>query len=108
MAKRKKVNRSQAIRDYIAEHPDDTPKEVAAQLKRLGVNAQLVSNVKAKTNTTGGKRKKQRKKRRVVKQTASHDHDSIVAAAQLIRTAGGADEAKKAIEAARKVGEFLS
>ncbi len=57
MARKKKatgVNRSQAIRDYLAEKPKATPKEVVAALKGTGVDVSkaLVSNVKYTKKTT--------------------------------------------------------
>ena len=55
MAKKNSVNKSQAVRDYLAAHPESTPKEVRAALAKLGleVSRVLVSTVKNKVNKAG-------------------------------------------------------
>ena len=59
MAKKSKVNKSQAVRDYLAAHPAAMPKEVMAALAedRIKVSRVLVSTVKNKLNKpSAGKR----------------------------------------------------
>lgn len=55
MAKITEVNRSDAVRDYLAQHPSATGTEVAAALKRNGIkiSASLVSKVKARNAKVG-------------------------------------------------------
>ena len=62
MAK-EKLNRSQAVRDYLAEKPDAPAKEVVAALAEKGikVSTALVYNVK------GGMAERKRRKKRVAK-----------------------------------------
>ena len=54
MAKRR-VNKSEAIRDVLAKHPDIKPIEAVAMLnrRRIAVSPQLVSQVKAKFKSSG-------------------------------------------------------
>lgn len=62
MAKRK-VNKSDKIREYLAEHPDASPKTIQAALKEQGVSVStgLCSNVKY-TSPKGPGAAKQKKK----------------------------------------------
>ena len=54
------VNRSSAVRDYLAKHPEATGPEVAAALKREGVNISLslVAKVRARDAKGGGRSKR--------------------------------------------------
>ncbi len=63
MAKRK-VNKSQAIRDYVISHPEATAKQVAAALvkKRIDVTTATVATVKSKAGLTKRRRKTATKK----------------------------------------------
>ena len=63
------VSKSQAIRDYLAEHPTAGPKEIVTALKEQGtdVTIGLASNVK----TTSKDRKKQRRARRLAKSSGA-------------------------------------
>jgi hypothetical protein len=112
MAKRK-INKSQKIREYLAEHPEAGPTAVANALKRYGVSVALVSAIKAK-GRTGGRKGRQSKaaKRRSVrgrKGTARRTGrtEPVIAAAELIRACGGVDEAKAALDAAGRVASVL-
>jgi len=93
--KTKKVNKSQAIRDYLEKKKDAGPKEVIAALKKKGIKVTigLVSNVKTNSQT---KPKKQRKNRTSTKELGVSD---LRAAAKLVKALGGAKEAKAAIDA---------
>ncbi len=52
--KKAAVNKSQSIRDYLAQHPDTQNKDVAEALKKHGVNAQDVANLKARLKASAG------------------------------------------------------
>ena len=56
MAKKKSVNKSQAVRDYLSAHPDAMPKDVRAALAKEGIEVSrvLVSTVKNKVNKKVG------------------------------------------------------
>ncbi|MBS0266510.1 MAG: hypothetical protein JSS02_31550 [Planctomycetes bacterium] len=50
MARMKRGDRTQAVRDYLAEHPDATPKSVVAGLAEKGIKVKvtLVNSIKYK------------------------------------------------------------
>ena len=52
MAKKSKVNKSQAVRDYLKANPQATPSETAAALTKKGIKitASHVSNIKSTIN----------------------------------------------------------
>ena len=58
--KKSAVNKSQSIRDYLAQHPDTQNKDVAEALKKHGVNAQDVANLKARLKASAGTRAKEK------------------------------------------------
>ena len=112
MAKRK-INKSQKVRDYLAEHPDAGPTAVANALKRYGVSVTLVSAIKSKGQTGGRKRRTAKAaRRRAVRGRRTRARptsrmEPVVAAAELIRVCGGVDEAKTALDAAGQVASVL-
>lgn len=120
MAKRK-VNKSAKVRDYLKDHPDAGPTEVARALKSYGVTPATVSNTKArmaagtKARMGAGRRKKRKRAGRprgtgrngAMRRTASNV-DAVVAAAKLIRQCGGLDEAKAALKTADQIASALS
>lgn len=125
MAKKKKsdVNRTQAIKDYLAQNPDAMPKAAAEELQKQGVdvNAQHISTVKhtlkketgtataqqapkKRASKKKGRRKKKvaAKKKAAPKKKADDDKISLSAlkeAKKLATTLGGIEEAKQAISA---------
>jgi hypothetical protein len=59
-----KISKSQAVRDYLAEHPTAMPKEIAPAVKAahgLDVSPQMISMIKSKTIKTGGRRRRGRR-----------------------------------------------
>lgn len=62
MAK-EKINRSQAVRDYLTEKPDSTAKEVLAALSEKGIKATTALVYKVK----GGMAERKKRKKRVAK-----------------------------------------
>ncbi len=59
MAKKRSVNKSQAVRDYLSAQPDAMPKDVMAALARKGIKVSrvLVSTVKNKLNKSSTAKK---------------------------------------------------
>ena len=59
MAKRKKINKCQAIRDYVTAHPRSTTIQVVAALGRqqIKVSAATVSTVRSKAGLTSSGRR---------------------------------------------------
>lgn len=100
MAK-KKVNKSEAIRQYLGKHPKASAQAVSKALK---VKPALVYNVKSSmSKTRNGK-----VKRRVKRQSGSLDGmENVVAAANFIRECGGIEQARQALAAAAQVASAL-
>jgi hypothetical protein len=101
-------NKSQKVRDYLAEHPEAGPAAVA---KKLGVSVSLVSAIKG---SRAGTRRRQTSK--VAKRSIPGRRDRsrvqstvvpVVAAAELIRACGGVDGARAALDTAGKVAAVL-
>ena len=59
MAKKRTVNKSQVVRDYLSAQPDAMPKEVMAALAKKGIEVSrvLVSTIRTKLNKTGTAKK---------------------------------------------------
>jgi hypothetical protein len=109
MAKRRKTNRSEIVRQYLSEHPDEGPSQVAQALKRYKVTPHLVSNVKNKMKKDSSPRRKKVRKRSAtsVATAGADEFASVVAAAQLIKTCCGLEQAQQALKAAGKVAELV-
>ena len=94
-----KVNKTQAILEYMAANPDAGPSAVAKELKHLNITAQYVSVVK--NNAKNAAAKKQRN------QTAGSggSHDALIQAARFIKSCGGIEAARDALAVAAKIME---
>lgn len=105
MAKKKtSVNKSQAIRDFMAANPDAAPKDVEAALAKEGikVTAALVSTVKTNAKAKGKPKKAATKKKTAAKKPPASDKIALSAlfeAKKLAQRLGGIDAAKQAINA---------
>jgi hypothetical protein len=106
MARTKKetINKSQAIRDALAAHPDRSPSEIAEDLKAKGldVNAQYVSTIKSNAKAKGRKRRVV-KRRKPGARAARNGLGPVQAALELIRAAGGLEEAKHALQTVEEI-----
>ena len=107
MAKKKTagINKSQAIRDHIADHPDDGAKAIVAAMgkKKIKVTEGLVNNVKY---ALAGKKKRRRKKKAATTQRTVSDKISIstlVQAKKMADQLGGIEKAKTALAALTKL-----
>ncbi len=99
MAK-KKVNKTQLIKDALAATPDASPAEIAKSLKKHGITATYVSNVRAKAQP--------KKKKRTTKKKAATSSDKVslgdlVKAKKLADELGGVDKAKSLLDAVAKL-----
>jgi hypothetical protein len=104
--RRKGVNKSQVIRDYLAKHKNAMPKQIIADLAGEGVKVShaLVSNVKYGEKKKAGGRKKGRKVSRKAKLgTNSLTANELLKAKQLADQLGGADRLKTALETLEKL-----
>jgi len=106
MAKKKKagVNKSQAIRDHLAKHPDDGLKAIVAALgkKKIKVTESLASHVKY---TSAGKKKRRKKKAATTQRTVSDkiSISTLVQAKKMADQLGGIEKAKTALAALAKL-----
>jgi hypothetical protein len=107
MAKSKKeaVNKSQAIRDALAAHPEKSPSEIAEALKAQGldVNAQYVSTIKSNAKAKGRKTVLKRKPGRA----GNNGFGTVAAALEFIRAAGGLAEAKHALQTVEEIRQSV-
>lgn len=119
MAKSKEeINKSQAIREALRAHRDKTPIEIAELLKAKGVDvsAQYVSTIKSNMRRTS---KAVRKVRRGIQQAGRRSHlngtshfgnglQVINAAVELLKIAGGVEQAKEALATVEEIGKAMS
>ena len=94
------VNKSQAIRDYLAKHPKAMPKEIIAALQKIQVSPALVNAVKY------GAKPKARKKKAVSKKPApgtSITVTDLMQAKALADQMGGMVKAKVALDTLEKL-----
>ena len=100
--KRRKFNKSAAIRAYLEKHPDAAPMAVAKAVSKPGnkVSPQLVSNIKHNMGAKKAKRGRPRKalaSRKASENGLSLDH--LLAAKKLVDQLGGVEVAVNAINA---------
>ena|SRR5436190_17180499 len=97
-------NKSQAIRDALAAHPDKSPKDIAEMLSAQGykLNAQYVSTIKSNANKKVRKvrvKKVGRPKVRIFRGSSSvaDGIGPMESALQFIRDCGGLEQAKSVL-----------
>lgn len=98
------VNQSQAIRGYLAEHPEATPKEIVAGLAQQGVKVSegLAGNVKYTSRSGRGPGKARRGRGRPPGRRAGAGAltaQDLIEAKRLADQLGGLEQARKALEA---------
>ena len=100
MAKRK-TNKSESIRQYMAQHPNASIKDIANDLKvQTGLVYQVKANLKAKKR---GKKIAKRKAAVAVDTNIA----KVIAAVNLIKLCGSPEQARQALKAAEKVAKAL-
>jgi hypothetical protein len=112
MAAREKVNKSQAVRDFIKDNPKAANKEVAESLTKSGVKvtANYVASVKGKGKSK--KRGRRAKKEAPVAAAVGGGNgqlgvSEIKLALSLLKATGGVKEARRAVDAAREIQKML-
>ena len=107
MAKKSAVNKSQAIRDALADHPDKSPSEIAELLKANGVNitAQYVSTIKSNARIKA-RRPVVGRRGRPARGTSGSGMSTMEAALALIKSAGGLEQAKNVLTTIEHRGFF--
>ena len=120
MARKKKVNKAKAIRDYHEAHPDQQPKGIVEALKKqkINVTAQQVSttlsNARRKERTNGsatrvsGRPRKQTAGKPITEYHPSVGKDQLKQAAALVRACGGMDEALQAVRDAEEIASVFA
>jgi len=111
------TNKSQAIRDYYAQHPDAKPKDISAELKKMGVD---VTPAFISTIRTGmGKKKKTMKSPSAKasvkaaptkrgsspKAGVSVSIESLIKAKGLVNDLGGIDNAIATLTALKRLAD---
>ena len=105
MARKKrksKINKSQAIRDFVTENPGIGPTEAAAKLTQsLGVKVtpNTVSTVKFQMKKTGAKPAKKARGGRRAAANGQVGFNEMMAAKDLVNKLGGVDQAQRALAA---------
>jgi hypothetical protein len=101
MAKRRpKLNKSQAIRDYLATNPSATPSVIQEALAKKGVKVgySLISQVKYKSPTSNGRRKTKRAAGgRRGRRAEAVSMDLLLGAKAIADKMGGVARAKEAL-----------
>jgi len=100
-----KVNRSQAIRDYLAKNAKASANEIKEALAKEGIQVSdsLISAVKYK-KPKGKRGKKRGRPAGAASNGAAISIDSLVAAKKMVDQLGGIEAAEKAIAVLKKLG----
>ena len=97
MAK-KKVNKTQAILEYMRANPEAGPSAVAKALKHLNITPQYVSVVKNNAKNASVRAIGAR-----TSGTAAQQHEALIQAAKFIKICGGIEPARDALSVAAKI-----
>ena len=101
MAKKQKVNKSQAVRDYAKAHPKATSGEIAAALNKKGIKitANYAANIKSQSKKTRTAKKRRSHRRLRWRQPAAVEQpakagatvtlEHVKAVALTVKTLGG-------------------
>jgi hypothetical protein len=117
MAKKRKVNKTQAVRDYLKNHPTATSGEISAALNKIGVKVTPNYAANIKTNEKrGSASKKPVKRAAVVEATApvavekpaktadTVTLDQVKKVVQLTKTLGGYQRVNDLLDTIRELG----
>ena len=118
MAKSKdEINKSQAIREALRAHRDKTPIEIAEMLTAKGVevNAQYVSTIKSNmrknvsSRAQGAARDSAGGRKSSLNGTTQFGNglQVINAAVELVKVAGGIEQAKSALSTVEEIGKAM-
>jgi len=104
------ISKSQAVRDYLAEHPTAMPKEIAPAVKSahgLDISPQMISMIKSKLGKKGARRRRKispqgsppaaatSRKNNAARFTV----EDLITAKKLAQTMGGIPRAQEALAA---------
>ncbi len=102
---KRKINKSESIRQYMAENPDASANDIANALKVQPGLVYQVKSLKAKTRRKKATTKKARGSIATVMSNGAADQ--VVAAARLIKSCGSIAEARQALKTAEQVAAAL-
>jgi hypothetical protein len=100
MAKRRrKINMSQAIRDYLAKNPAAMPKDIQAALAAKGIKVgySLVSQIKYKSAPKRRRKARSSRGRKPGRPSTAVSFEHLVAAKEIADRMGGIERAKEAL-----------
>ena len=106
VASKKKVNMSAKIRETIANNSELSDRQVAVKLKAYSVKESLVYQVRRAMD--GKAKKKTGRRGRPVAASSDTNVDQVIAAANLITSCNGIEQAQRALKAAEKVAKALN
>ncbi len=101
MAKKRKVNKSEAVRDYYAQHPDAKPKAVSEALAERGIKVSpaSVSTIKFQASKKGTlPASAAGRKGKPARSGGGADFQRLLAAKELVEKVGGVEAAKKLLD----------
>jgi hypothetical protein len=117
MAKKQKVNKSQAVRDYAKAHPEATSGEIAAALNKKGIKitANYVANIKSQSKKARTAKKAAKKQAAVeaaapvavettAKAAATVTLEHVKAMALTVKTLGGSVRLYELLGLIKEVG----
>jgi len=104
------ISKSQAVRDYLAEHPTAMPKEIAPAVKSahgLDVSPQMISMIKSKLGKKIGRRRRKSGTPSAAPATAARRKanaarftiEDLITAKKLAQAMGGIPRAQEALAA---------
>ena len=109
MAKKPKVNKSKAVREFMAANPTAAPKEASETLTKQGIKltANHVANIKSKMAAGKGKRKRRHTAASAMSVKSGVGIPEIKAAFALLKHCGSIASAKEALAAAVEIQKIL-
>lgn len=111
MAAKKQVNKSQMIRDALAAYPEKSPTEIAAVLKKQGLDLtpQYVSTIKSNAKLVKSRPHRTVVMRHVASRTKAVQPggSEFEAALHLIRTAGSLEQAQAVLSMCERIRQVV-
>jgi hypothetical protein len=104
-----KINKSEAVRTYLKEHPGTANKDVAEALSKQGIKMapDYVATVKGNMKAKKGKRKRRQKAAEVAAVKTGIGISEIKAAFGLLKHCGSIALAKEALAAAAEIQKIM-
>lgn len=104
-----KVNKSEAVRNYLKEHPGTQNKEVAEALSKQGIKMapEYVATVKGNMKAKKGKRRRRHQAAEVASVKTGIGIPEIKAAFALLKHCGSVAQAKEALASAVEIQKIL-